>query len=201
MKKWTVLTALVMCLLLAGCGAGESAKADAAEAVWEGGEIVYDEYAWGTDFETIKADKITEDMEKGEDYGYYEDTGDFAKELIVDGGLEGQPCQIYYSFNHSDQLVSVMVLLNGELSDEEMVQLYLDQVEALKERYGDPGAVDNEYESGDYADLETYIQDVKSEGSFCIWNDSTGSQITASAYKSGSSIEALLRYSVAGYAE
>ena len=201
MKKWTVLTALVMCLLLAGCGADEAAKENGAEAVWEGGEIVYDEYAWGTDFETVKADKITEDMEQGEDYGYYEDTGDFAKELIVDGALEEQPCQFYYSFNEADQLVSVMILLNGDLSDEDMAQLYLDQVEALKEQYGDPGAVDNEYESGDYADLETYIQDVKSEGSFCIWNDSAGSQITASAYKSGSGIDALLRYNVAGYSE
>lgn len=202
MKKWMLLLALALCMVMTGCASDHAEDASEAEpvdvAAAAEGEIAYSEYTWGTSYEEIEADKITDDMELGEDYALYEDTGDFAKELILNGALEGNSCQYYYSFNNKDELVSVMILLNGQRSDEEMAQLFRDQVEALKEQYGEPGAVDNEYESGNYSDMKTYIDDIKSEGSFAVWADSVGNQLTASAYKSGTHIEALLRYSVKG---
>ena len=205
MKKWMLLLALALCLVMTGCASGEGEEAAKNETVDVAaaaeGEIAYSEYAWGTSYEEIEADKITDGMELGEDYALYEDTGDFAKELILNGELEGNSCQYYYSFNDKDELVSVMVLLNCKLNDEEMAQLFIDQVEALKDQYGDPAAVSNDYEGDGYTDMKIYIDDVKSEGSFAMWSDSVGNQVVASAYRSSSFIEALVRCSVKGYGE
>ncbi|MBQ3089663.1 MAG: hypothetical protein IJD21_03765 [Oscillospiraceae bacterium] len=200
MKKWMLLLTLTLCLLLTGCSAGqeESVELDQTLAAAAEGEILWEEYAWGTARSVIEAEEITSSMEEGEDYVFYDKGGRYAGELIVNGQWQEEECQYYYCFNEKDQLVSVMILLNAGDSDEEMIECFEQQVSELRAQWGEPSAVGNEFDSGAYTELEDFIDAVKSEGSFSLWMDEAGNQVLISAYKEKADIEVLIRYTAAG---
>ena len=98
--------------------------------------ICFNGYEWGEDFIRILSEKTAGGKLQNTEYTYNENVGPFTKELVFTEEYAGYPFRCYYDFDHEDRLVSVMLLLNQELSAVDVVSLQYDLNKAFISRFG-----------------------------------------------------------------
>ena len=166
-----------------------------------GDRIRYHKYDWGTSFEEIKNNEITDGMVQGQDYGYF-DSGitDFSKELIVDGTLFGSYFAVHYYFDQQDQLVSVMPVQGLILSDLEVTELFLEAVEYYTDLYGAPDNLDSLKTVESFSDISQYTSWIAEGNSVnYIWTDDDLNQLIVSCYKGNHWLELVIIFNTKDY--
>lgn len=219
-KLFSALLVAVLTLSLSACGATDTPaesptiSAENAETSEEfsdipvdstmevsGDVIRYHKYDWGTSFEEIKNNEITDGMVQGQDYGYF-DSGitDFSKELIVDGTLFGSYFAIHYYFDQQDQLVSVMPVQGLNLSDLEVTELFIKAVEYYTDLYGAADNLDSLQTAESFSDISQYTSWILEGNSVnYIWTDEDSNQLIVSCYKSNQWLELVIIFNTKDY--
>lgn len=171
----------------------ESEPVSAKTIPFAEGDIAYHKYAWKTAFEEVKSKEITPGMVAGQHYGYYDSGLDiFAKELVVDDEIMGAYFVTRLDFDKQDQLVSVMPVLEEELSNRARAELYLALVAQCADFYGVPEKTSGPA-IGENPNVDQFLSIITS-GVACdyIWSDAESNQVILDCHMGQSRLEVVI---------
>lgn len=185
-KNILAIFLIVSALMISACGSEEK------KSIVD--KIGIEKYAWGTAYETVVKGEIKKGMIEGEDYAFFDESSEFSREIVVDTKIDGKEYRTYYDFDENEELVSVMVVLNEVLSDEDTVKVFLELAESYQKEYGEPAEVYNEYMEDVYLDMEEYAISLANGDitSSYTWFDEAGNQLMLYAAQGDGYIDVIL---------
>lgn len=132
-----------------------------------------EKYAWGTSYQRIFRDNITDDMVLGADYGetYYDDGN--IEQLVLDSKILGYEMYTFYEFDFYGELISTSFVMSEDSSDKAYVEAFLELIDGYKQELG------NYTDVSDYSQLrsaindpETYAADITEKDMLCVsWGE------------------------------